>query len=71
MIIITKSFEYQGDATGKDLGSTIFVDDGATVTVEGEEIFKVNLFLIITLAYFLSKLILSLLQIYGYSKRYF
>ena len=54
MIIITKSFEYQGDATGKDLGSTIYLDDSATVTVEGEKKFKVNSFLIITLPYFLS-----------------
>ena len=54
MIIITKSFEYQGDATGKDLGSTIYLDDSATVTVEGEKNFKVNSFLIITLPYFLS-----------------
>ena len=42
MIVITKSFEYQGDATGKDLGSTIFLDDSATVTVDGEKNFKVN-----------------------------
>merc|ERR1712025_524870 len=34
MIIITKAFEYQGDATGKNLGSTIFLDDAATVTIE-------------------------------------
>merc|ERR1712136_147682 len=34
MIIITKAFEYQGDGTGKNLGSTIFLDDAATVTIE-------------------------------------
>ena len=38
MIIITKSFEYQGDATGKNVGSTIYLEDAATVTIEGEEI---------------------------------
>ena len=42
MIIITKAFEYQGDATGKNLGSTIFLDDAATVTIEGEKMFKVD-----------------------------
>ena len=46
MIIITKAFEYQGDATGKNLGSTIFLDDAATVTIEGEKIFKVVQFFI-------------------------
>ena len=40
MIVITKSFEYQGDATGKDLGSTIFLDDSATVTVACEKTLK-------------------------------
>ena len=39
MIIITKSFEYQGDATGKNIGSTIYLDDTATVTDEGEKIY--------------------------------
>jgi len=34
MIIITKSFEYQGDNDGKNLGSTIFLDDAASVTIE-------------------------------------
>ena len=38
MILITKAFEYQGDATGKNIGSTIYLDDAATVTVEGEKI---------------------------------
>ena len=52
MIIITKAFEYQGDAAGKNLGSTIFLDDAATVTIEGEKMFKVYLFLITTSLYF-------------------
>ena len=38
MIIITKSFEYQGDTTGKNVGSTIYLEDAATVTIEGEKI---------------------------------
>ena len=38
MIIITKSFEYQGDATGTNVGSLIYLDDAATVTIEGEKI---------------------------------
>ena len=38
MIIITKSFEYQGDVTGKNIGTTIYLDDAATVTIEGEKI---------------------------------
>ena len=42
MIIITKAFEYQGDATGKNLESTIFLDDAALVTIEGEKMFKVD-----------------------------
>ena len=42
MIIITKSFVYQGDAAGKDVGSLIYLDDAATVTIEGEKILKIN-----------------------------
>ena len=38
MIIITKSFVYQGDAEGKNVGSTIYLEDAATVTIEGEKI---------------------------------
>merc|ERR1711868_351504 len=34
MIIITKSFVYQGDAAGKNLGSMIYLDDAATVTID-------------------------------------
>ena len=48
MIIITKSFEYQGDATGKNVGSTIYLEDAATVTIEGEKILQINLYLITT-----------------------
>ena len=39
MIIITKSFEYKGDSTGTNLGSTIYLDDAATVTISGEKFF--------------------------------
>merc|ERR1712227_950504 len=31
---ITKSFVYQGDAAGKNLGSMIYLDDAATVTID-------------------------------------
>ena len=52
MIIITKSFVYQGDAAGKDVGSLIYLDDAATVTIDGEKIFfifvLINLYLIRT-----------------------
>jgi len=34
MIIITKSFEYQGDTTGKNVGPMIYLDDAATVTID-------------------------------------
>ena len=48
MIIITKSFVYQGDSTGKNVGSMIYLDDAATVTIDGEKILQINLYLIIT-----------------------
>ena len=38
MIIITKSFVYQGDNAGTNVGSTIYLDDAATVTIDGEKI---------------------------------
>ena len=39
-IVVKKSFIYKGDNTAKTLGaSSIFLDDAATVTVEGK-IFK-------------------------------
>ena len=45
MIIITKAFTYQGNAEGTNLGSTIFLDDAATVTVEGNRMhFTANKF---------------------------
>ena len=47
MIIITKSFEYQGDTAGKNLGPMIYLDDAATVTINGEKILYINLCLII------------------------
>merc|ERR1711868_122807 len=34
MIIITKSFEFQGDTTGKNVGPMIYLDDAATVTID-------------------------------------
>merc|ERR1712023_420187 len=34
MIIITKSFEYQGDTTGRNVGPMIYLDDAATVTID-------------------------------------
>ena len=42
MIIITKSFTYQGDNQGTNVGSTIFLDDAATVTVEGNKMFSIT-----------------------------
>ena len=35
-IVITKNLEYRGDSDGKDLGSMIYLDDAATVTIKGE-----------------------------------
>ena len=48
MIIITKSFEYQGDTTGKNVGPMIYLDDAATVTIDGEKILQINFCLITT-----------------------
>ena len=45
MIVIKKSFEYQGDTEGKDLGSMIWLDDAATVTIESMQ--TVSIFYII------------------------
>ena len=38
MIVITKSFVYQGDTTGTNVGAMIYLDDAATVTIDGEKI---------------------------------
>ena len=48
MIVITKSFVYQGDTAGKNVGSMIYLDDAATVTIDGEKIFQLNLYSITT-----------------------
>ena len=41
MIIITKAFEYEkAQSAGKDLGSMIFLDNAATLTIESKKIFN-------------------------------
>ena len=40
MIIIKKAFEYEkAQSAGKDLGSMIFLDNAATITIESKDIF--------------------------------
>ena len=57
MIVIKKSFEYQGDNEGKDVGSMIYLDDAATVTIESMQsvsIFKIFIFQILVCCRFQS-----------------